>query len=52
MDKGLSQQKTSLKTDKYNMNLKIQSLMEKTIQKNQREIQDLEALMNQKMLKL
>jgi len=27
MDKGLNAQKSSLRTDKYNMNLKIQSLM-------------------------
>jgi hypothetical protein len=52
MDKGLGQQKSSLRTDKYNMNLKIQSLMEKTIQKSQREIEDLEGLMSDKMLKL
>lgn len=37
-DKGLNSQKTILKTEKYNMNIKIQTLMEKTIQKNQREI--------------
>ena len=36
MDKGLNQQKSSLRTDKYNMSMKIQSLMEKTMQKNQR----------------
>lgn len=38
MDKGLSQQKSSLKTDKYNMSVKIQALMERTMQKNQREV--------------
>lgn len=41
MDKGLSTQKTSLRTDKYNMGIKIQSLMERTMQKNQREVEEL-----------
>lgn len=37
-DKGLNAQKSTLRTDKYNTNIKIQSLMEKNIIKNQREI--------------
>lgn len=41
MDKGITAQKSTIKTDKYNMNIKIQSLMDKIIQKNQREIQDI-----------
>ena len=39
MDKGLTTQKSSLRTEKYNMNLKIQSTMERIMQKNQRSIE-------------
>ena len=51
-DKGLGQQKSELRKDKYNLNLKIQAMSERVMQKNQREIEELEAVMEEKASKL
>lgn len=48
MDKAYAAQKNIIRNDKYNMNLKIQSMMQKNIQKQQRDLDQIELLMNQK----
>ena len=52
MDKGLAAQKNSVRNEKYNMSVKIQSMMEKQIIKQQRELDEVEAIMSERFDKL
>ena len=52
MDKDLAAQKNSVRNEKYHMSVKIQSMMEKQIIKQQRELDEVEAIMSERFDKL
>lgn len=52
LDKTLNGEKSAIRAEKYNLNLKMQTMMEKTVQIHQRQMEDLNAVMAEKYQRL
>lgn len=52
VDRSFNGEKTAFRNEKYNQGIKIKGMMEKIINKQQRELEDMDTVMSQKMDRL
>ena len=52
VDKNLNGERSAFRAEKYQISLQTQNMMEKTVQRHQKELEDLNAVMSQKYERL